>query len=75
MVKRKKKGGKLSIDLQGPQGNAFFILGTAKNLSGQLGKDFDDINKKMTSGDYENLIKMFDDEFGEYVDLYRVTND
>jgi len=25
----------------------------------------------MTSGDYENLLKVFDREFGAYVDLYR----
>jgi hypothetical protein len=26
---------------------------------------------KMMSGDYENLVKVFDDEFGSVVTLYR----
>ncbi len=63
--------GKARIDLTGPQGNAYFLLGTAKNLCEQSKKDFDPISKEMKSGDYENLIKVFDREFGEYIDLYR----
>jgi hypothetical protein len=63
--------GKIKIDLTGPEGNAFVLLGKAGNLSKQLGKDFEDIKKRMTSGDYENLINVFDEEFGDYVDLYR----
>ena len=73
MIIRKvdKKEKKLEIDLTGPQGNAFFILGTAKNLAKQLGKDWEDINKRMTAGDYENLLKVFEEEFGSFVIMYR----
>jgi hypothetical protein len=59
------------IDLRGPKGNAFFLLGRAANLAKELGKDVDDIRTRMKAGDYEHLIKVFDDEFGDYIDLYR----
>ena len=59
------------IDLTGPQGNAFFLLGTAAALAKKLGLDSNKIQAEMTLGDYENLIKVFDEYFGEYVDLER----
>jgi hypothetical protein len=62
---------KVQIDLTGPDGNAFVLLGMAKRYARQLGKDADDILDRMKSGDYENLIAVFDEEFGDYVDLYR----
>ena len=63
--------GKLVIDLTGPEGNAFVLLGHAKNLAYQLGLDGEDIKKRMVSGSYDNLVEVFDKEFGEYVDLLR----
>lgn len=57
----------ITIDLSGPQGNAFSILGIAKNLSKQLGMDFKPIQDEMTSGDYENLLEVFTEYFGDYV--------
>ena len=70
-IKQKKLPEKPEIDLTGPDGNAYFLLGTARNLSNQLGLDGKAISKEMTSGDYENLINVFDKHFGEYVDLVR----
>lgn len=61
----------MEIDLTGPQGNAFFLLGTAKKLAKQLGLDGDEITKEMMSGDYENLLEIFEENFGEFVTLYR----
>lgn len=63
--------GKIKIDLTGPEGNAFVLLGKAKSLAKQMDKDREAITKEMMSGDYENLIKVFDREFGSVVDLYR----
>ena len=68
---KKLNKGKTIIDLRGPQGNAYFLLGTASNLCKQLGIEWEPINKDMTSGDYEHLIKVFDQHFGAYIDLYR----
>ena len=60
MIKDKpKSNGMIEIDLTGPQGNAFYILGVAKNLCKQTGVDFKPIMEEMTSGDYDNLIKVF----------------
>jgi len=61
----------IEIDLTGPQGNAYFLLGTAGKLAKQLGKDADAIMERMKSGDHDNLVAVFDVEFGEYVTLYR----
>ena len=60
--------GKIKITLTGPDGNAYCLLGYADSLCKQLDKDFKEIQKEMTSGDYENLLKVFDREFGNYVD-------
>ena len=47
VIRAKKKNSKLIIDLTGPQGNAFFLLGAAKNYSRQLGLNYDQINKEI----------------------------
>lgn len=59
------------IDLSGPAGNAFALLGYAHKLAKQLGKDGAAITVEMQASDYENLVAVFDREFGEYVDLIR----
>lgn len=46
-------------------------MGYAKQYAKQLGKDEEKIMGEMMSGDYENLIRVFDREFGEYIDLIR----
>ena len=57
------------IDLNGPDGNAFYLLGMAQKLSKQIGLDWDEVKDVMTSGNYEELITAFDIYFGDYVDL------
>jgi alanine-alpha-ketoisovalerate/valine-pyruvate aminotransferase len=72
IVKKQNKG--IEIDLTGPQGNAFFLLGTASKLGRQLGWDRDEIEillRQMKQGDYENLVNTFDKYFGNIVTLYR----
>jgi len=59
------------IDLQGPEGNAYNILGVAQQLAKDIGLDFQQIQKEMQSDDYEHLIETFDEYFGDYVDLQR----
>jgi len=65
-----------SIDLRGPEGNAYAILGLAKNLCDQLKEadaeryDWDRINTEMTSSDYKNLVHTFEEYFGDYVTIY-----
>jgi len=74
MAIRKPSRRKPEIDLTGPQGNAYFLLGTARNLGEKLGWDkvqIESIITQMKSSDYENLIKTFDKHFGDLVDLVR----
>lgn len=74
MIVKKKPQYGYTIDLTGPEGNAFNLIGTAKRLGKQLDMSanyIDDMVKRMTSGDYEHLVKVFDDEFGSVVTLLR----
>lgn len=71
MIKTKRKTSKIEIDLTGPQGNAFFLLGTGSKLAKQLGLDWNFISQEMQSGDYDNLIQVFDRHFEAFVTLYR----
>ena len=67
----KEKRARMEIDISGPAGNAFALIGAAKKFAQQLGKDGAAITARMREGDYEHLLKVFDEEFGEYVDLVR----
>lgn len=64
------------INLNGPQGNAFFILGIAKKLCAQLSEidpdkyNWDKIRDEMMSDDYDNLVQTFISYFGDYVDVH-----
>lgn len=71
MIKEKPKSNGIEIDLTGPEGNAFFLLGMAKKLAKELDFPADFIMNEMRSGDYENLVKVFDHYFGSIVTLYR----
>ena len=74
MIVEKKKSKGIEIDLTGPQGNSFFLLGTASKLGRQLGWDRDEIEillRQMRNSDYENLVSTFDKYFGNIVTLYK----
>ena len=71
MAIKSKNTRRIIIDLTGPEGNAFVLLGKANQLAKQLGLDGKKIQSEMMSGDYEHLIKVFDNYFGNFVTLYR----
>lgn len=71
MIKSKKEKSGIEIDLTGPQGNAFYLIGAAGNLAKQLGLDGKLIQTEMMSDDYENLVNVFDKYFGDFVTLYK----
>lgn len=72
MIKYKKmKTGPTEIDLTLADGNAFNMIAIAGNLAKQLDLDKKKIQSEMMAGDYENLLKVFDKHFGEFVTLYR----
>ena len=61
----------LIIDLTGPQGNAFYLMGFAQKNARKFELDGSSILEEMKSGDYENLVQVFDKYFGEFVILER----
>ena len=64
-----KQPRKQVIDLTGPQGNAFYLLGLASKLCKQLEIDDTIVLDDMKSGNYEHLIQVFDTYFGDLIDL------
>jgi DNA-binding transcriptional regulator LsrR (DeoR family) len=71
MIKKKQNKSVIEVDLTSPQGNAFYLLGLASQLSKQLGLDEVEILQEMQTSNYENLVKVFDKHFGKFVILYR----
>lgn len=64
----------IELDLTGPDGNAFRLIGVAKRLGRELGysdRKVEGIVKKMTDGNYESLVQTFEAVFGQHVTLYR----
>lgn len=67
-----KRSSTPTIDLRGPEGNALVLLGLASRT--MRGLDYDDVRAdeiiaEMGSGDYFNLVEVFEREFGEYFDI------
>lgn len=64
----------IEIDLTGADGNAYALLAYAKRLAYQIGlseEEEKELLREMRAGDYENLIRVFEENFGEFVILYR----
>jgi len=59
------------IDLHGSQGNAFALMAQAEDFLRQLGRrhEFNAMRTEMMSSDYENLVRIFEENFGDYVEL------
>ena len=75
MIREKQQNtGPIVIDLTGPDGNAFALLGRAKGFAKQLGMngvEAEALINEMMSGDYEHLLETFDKHFGDFVILER----
>ena len=71
IVKKQEKPGPIEVDLTGPDGNAFVLMGMAKRWARDLDLDGDMIVKEMQLGDYENLLDVIEHYFGDYVIMYR----
>ena len=66
-----EKETKLEIDLTGPDGNVFILIGIGGRLCKQLGLNSEMFTRRMMSGDYENAVNTFEEYFGNFVTLYR----
>ena len=68
-IELKKKG--IEIDLTGPEGNVYVLMGYAKRWARQLDLDGDKIIKDMKKSDYEHALKVMESNFGHLVTFYR----
>jgi len=62
----------MEIELSGPEGNAFYLMALVEKIGSQLRLSVEKKNKIITdmkSGDYENLLKVFIENFGKVVTL------
>lgn len=63
---------KTQINLSGPDGNAYALMGYASRFGKQLEKSKDEIAAILTdmqSSDYDHLLDVFRNHFGDFVDL------
>lgn len=74
MIREKQPQSEIIIDLTGPDGNAFALIGYANRFAKQLGytpQQRGDLTTEMMGSDYENLLEVFDRNFGDFVILER----
>ena len=74
MIKdRRDMNPQIEIDLNGPEGNAFVLLGYASRLGKKVYgyEKTEEILEEMRLSTYEMLILTFDKYFGSVVTLYR----
>lgn len=57
------------VDLSGPDGNAFALMGIARSICKQTGEDPDPIISNMMSGDYDHLVEVFKQSFEHLVEV------
>lgn len=70
-MKKEKDNHNIIVDLNGPHGNAYFIMSVARHLSRSLDVDFKPIEAEMKAGDYNNLIDVVERHFGDYVEFWK----
>ena len=70
-IVKKSKQREIIIDLTGPDGNVFVLMGYARRFARDLGLDSNKIINEMQSSDYENAVEVFDKYFGSFVILLR----
>lgn len=71
-IKKKEAQTRVTVDLTGPEGNAFVLLGYANSWGEQLGlseEERDEIHDDMTSSDYDHLVSVLDSHFGGFIDF------
>lgn len=73
MGKRSKEYWRETIDLKGPEGNAFHLIGLVNSLYRRAGAPHlaEHIVKEMQSGDYEHLVNTFELYLGDRFTLVR----
>lgn len=78
MIKSKKESRMIEVDLTGPDGSVFYLIGLAKRLANQMNRlqgdnDLDPkaIQEDMMSGDYDHAVDVLEEHFGHIVIMYK----
>jgi hypothetical protein len=71
MIKSIEEKQTIEIDLTGPDGNVFNLIGIGGRLCKQLGINSEVFTRRMMSGNYENAVNVFEEYFGDFVTLYK----
>jgi hypothetical protein len=70
MIRKITPASEIVINLDGPNGNAFYLLKIAKQYAHSMGMKASPIMSEMCSGtDYYKLVKVFEKHFGHLVVL------
>ena len=70
MIRKSTRASEIVIDLDGPNGNAFYLLKIAKQYAHSMGMKASPIMSEMCAGtDYYELVKVFEKHFGHLVVL------
>lgn len=72
MITKPSKQKIISVNLDGPDGNAYALLGMSQRWCKDLGIDWNKFEAEATCADYRKLILTFEKHFGAYVKF--VTN-
>lgn len=77
MIREKVKPTEIVIDTTGPDGNAVGLIKLALKYAHIFRLDGDAIKSEMMAGDYDNLLTVFDNHFGDFItlEIARETND
>ena len=67
MFRNKNSTDKPVINLDGPDGNVFALMGYAKNWARDLGLDANQIIAEMMESDYPNALGVIEKHFGDFV--------
>jgi hypothetical protein len=71
MITDKQHNKQIEIDLTGPDGNAFALMGQVKGWCKQMSINSEPIINDMMGGDYEHLLSVIEKHFGHVVTMYR----
>jgi len=78
MIKSVHDKEKIEIDLTAPEGNAFSLIRFAKDTAIKMNKametehiNVDELITDMMSSDYEHIIELLEEHFGDFIILYR----
>ena len=74
MIRKKNVNAEIVIDLSGPAGNAYALIGQAQRFARNLAytrEETEEMVNDMMASDYEHLVEIFDKHFGYVVILER----